>query len=283
MNCIQNRQIVTGTECSVIVRLFCVLCIVGMCACSGRDSARDHSVPADTTHKAAPNSVTTANASSVEPLAGNKDSDEISPPAAATGEDTLSQSLSLNVREEPYEVFVDVVSAESDAVKVFWRRREKRISIQWDAKQELASQVHTLGEMMVFLLENEGNEVLRGKFALTIDWFNYPVYAERLARYAASDPEWQQNALSGKRGEPATHRLHEYIVHTTNAQQLAAELYQIVAPLNATLQLEFVEKCSAVRPGEKNEIGVGLHERGIRSSKRIPIGCLWASFGIVPN
>ncbi|MBN2718477.1 MAG: hypothetical protein JXX14_21715 [Deltaproteobacteria bacterium] len=206
------------------------------------------------------------------PLTGTDDSE------TTTGVGSIAYKRNV----ESYGTFVRVHMGGDELPALDWWPDSKQLFIRWNREMHMSRQVDILQQLLVFLMNREGDGIVHSSVHITMDWYTLPDYAGRLAEFAAGDAEWikLQKKKPPKGVDPAS-RLHAYIVATTESHKLLPELALIFEPVGARPRLVHVEKCSAIRPGNRSEAGRMLRDLGIRRQISLPVGCLMATFELL--
>ena len=179
------------------------------------------------------------------------------------------------VRKEPYETFVDIRLPNVERPSLHWRPDSKQLFLTWSKEMPTEAQIEILRRMVKRLHERDGARFEQATLHVTLDMYQYPTYVERLARAAAEE---DHQASTKRENRVDTLALHARIVRLTNDQQLTPELDAVFTPLRARPMLTHVEKCSDARPGNRNVLDKFLRDQGIKSTKRLPVGCLMSTF-----
>ena len=190
-------------------------------------------------------------------------------------QDTAPEEFVITVREESYETFVDIQLPNTERPSLHWRQNSKQLFLTWAKEMPPDAQIEILRRMVKKLHERDGARVEGAALHLTLDRYQYPAYVERLARAAAEE---DRHASTRQKGREDTHALHARIVRLTNEQHLTPELDAVFVSLDTRPVLTHVEKCSDARPGNRNDLEKILRDLGIKSTKRLPMGCLMSTF-----
>lgn len=203
------------------------------------------------------------------------------PDAAAEEAD---DDIVVEVREEPYDTFVDLHLRGRERPALDYRAKSKRLIVKWDKTRPQADQVADLARMIERLYAQKEAPAEPKTLSVGLDYYSYPDYAERLARHAQSDPAWTAvRKAELPIGEPRIKALHDYIEETTRSATLHPELDEAFAAVGKRVELRDVEKCSTAKPGGKGELGTFLAERGVPGKVKLPVGCLMSTFVIEPK
>ena len=196
-----------------------------------------------------------------------------------TGSSTVGGQFVIDVAVEPYETFVDARPIGADRPRWQWRPTSRLLRAEWAADTDPSAQVESLRKMLAYLVEKLGLELNETKLAMELSPFRYSVYAERLARHAAQDPEWRAVL---KRHGSLENSFYRYIVSTTRRRSLHPELDELFAPHRYQPQLDTVEKCllSTARPDQQTR--QWLREHRLPTKRSLPLGCLMADFALEP-
>jgi len=212
-----------------------------------------------------------------------EDAGEAAAEAAPGPEDapTVDDDIVVGVREEPYEIFVDIRLREQERPALDFRAKSRNLRISWDRARSQQDQVGDLSRLLERLFADHGGQDAPTSLTIALDIFGYPDLVERLARYASSDPAWTKRNKSA--GEPGIKALHDYIEEATRSAKLHPELDEAFAAVGRRVELVDVEKCSTARPGGADELGGFLAARGVPGKVKLPAGCLMSTFRIEPQ
>ncbi|MEL6183589.1 MAG: hypothetical protein AAFU79_03125 [Myxococcota bacterium] len=191
-----------------------------------------------------------------------------------TGTATVADRFILEVRVESYETFVDTRPLEGGHPNWHWRPTSRELRVRWGPDGPGPTSASTLSVMLDHLVSARGLVLEDTTLRMELSPYAYAPYAERLARFAAEDPEWSKRTKrTGGRGLA----LHQYVVETTRQQPLHPELDALFAPYGHRPHLYSVEKCLRSTRRSDTKTRGWLRERGLSTKRSLPLGCLMAN------
>jgi hypothetical protein len=168
-------------------------------------------------------------------------------------------------RDSSSDSVIEVSPRDASCPKLEYRPRHNMVRIERCRDRGLADQLDLLRDMAGHLRGLVGPPFEDVSVVGSGDYYSYPEFAARLAKYAQRVP------YDPKKG------LHAYIISATAAEDMAPELKVI---FQRRAKLRSVEKCWASRPSSRDGGGEFLRAQGITGKASLPLGCSMAHWDL---
>jgi hypothetical protein len=139
-----------------------------------------------------------------------------------------------------------------------WRREPKSVFVRKCRDQPFATQIETLRDMVSYMRGRDRafDDV---RIVGNVDFYGWPELGRRFIEYAKTHP-WNQKKQS----------LNAYVIEAGSTGEMFPEYAAI---FQRKPKLTSAEKCSAGRPGRKDDAGAFLRKEGATGTAEIPLGC----------
>ncbi len=139
-----------------------------------------------------------------------------------------------------------------------WRREPKSVFVKKCKDQPFAAQIDTLRDMVTYM-RGVDRAFDEARIVGGVDFYGWPELGRRFIEYAKTHP-WNEKKQS----------LNAYVIEAGSTGDMFPEYAAI---FQKKPRLTSAEKCSAGRPGHKDDAGEFLRKEGATGNAEIPLGC----------